>query len=242
VKTLHTSLLFAAETLLAALLLASPPLIAQQGRPVPSDRVSTVFSSHGIEAGTCPRTILSPDGTKSLSVSLLPTLPDPEMIQLSYKIDLQGEPLEARLSGWDGEIAWSPDSSAFAVTQTEGGGGIGYRAYVFYPEPGGLRKVDVSKVIEKSAGHSPGCEIPVYPNTGVIEWLGPQRLLLAAQVVPVSICKCAGSFTAYEVTLPDPKIVKTYSEAEAKQLFGSSLGSELRQATPVGDCQSTHTP
>jgi hypothetical protein len=242
VKNLRTSLSSFAFTLLAASLLLPAPLVGQQSLPAPPGRVPTLFSKDGVEAGTAPRTILSPDGTKSLSVSMIPPVAGPDMIQSSYRVELNGEPLEARLSGWDGEIAWSPDSNAFAVTQTVGGGGIGYRAYVFYPEAGGLRKVDVSKVIEKSAGYSRGCEIPVYPNTGVIEWLGPQRLLLAAQVVPVSICKCAGSFTAYEVSLPEGKIVKTYSEAETEEQFGRFLGAALQLATPAGECKKTHTP
>jgi hypothetical protein len=72
--------------------------------------------------------------------------------------------------------------------------------------------------------------VKVLPNTAVVTWLSPQRLLVAAETVPVSICKCDGSFEAYAVSLPDMKIEKRYSQQEAKKKFWSQLGCEPRDA------------
>jgi hypothetical protein len=66
-------------------------------------------------------------------------------------------------------------------------------------------------------GLSKGCEIKLYPNTAVIPWLKSDRLLIAAETVPVSICKCSGAFTAYEIHVPDLTIVAQYSQRETKK-------------------------
>jgi len=136
-----------------------------------------------------------------------------------------------RLLGFNGEIAWSPDSEAFAVNQTEGGGGLGERVYVFSINSHGLQKLDISRVIERDFGHPVRCEVKTPPNTGFISWgSDASTLLVAAEVVPVSICKCMGTFRVYEINLPSLTIARTYSQTEAKQKFRSLLGPELRGA------------
>jgi len=146
----------------------------------------------------------------------------------------------AKLAGFDAEVTWSPDSSAFAVTQTEGGGGFGYRVYIFYVEPSGLRKLAVSAPIEKAFGTPTRCEVPVPPNTGFVTWLsGSKRILIAAEVVPVSVCQCGGMFRVYEVHLSDLQIIASYGQSLAKKKFADVLGCELSDAKdcPVAKSQ-----
>ncbi len=46
------------------------------------------------------------------------------------------------------------------------------------------------------------CEIPVSPNTAFVTWMGgTNRVLIAAEVVPVSIRQCNRMFRVYEVLL-----------------------------------------
>ena len=141
-----------------------------------------------------------------------------------------GKLFHAQLPGFDAEVSWSPDSSAFAVTETEGSGGIGYGAYVLRIGESGLKEISLSPVVAKAFGSPVRCEISVPPNVGFISWLDSHRVLVAAEVVPVSICKCMGMFAAYEISLPEATITHTYSQIEAKKKFWSLLGCELRDA------------
>ena len=171
----------------------------------------------------------SPDRKNLLTVSTLHDTKDPDGY-VSYRVTAGAKHFSARLSGWGTEVLWSPDSKAFAVNQTEGGGGIGQRAYIFYVTESGLRKVDVSTPVEKSFGSPVKCEVPTPPNTAVLQWLDSNRILVVAEVVPVSICKCSGTFQTYELSLPDLKIVRMHTQAETRKLFGEALGCELRSA------------
>jgi hypothetical protein len=189
----------------------------------------TIYSRHAsvIEKGD----IRSPDGGKTVKVTPIAEPPKNSEGQLRFTVTAGSTRHEAVLEGFDAEVSWSPDSSAFAVTETEGGGGIGPRVYVFYVEPNELRKLTVSTPVEKDFGSPTKCEVPVPPNTGFVTWLGgSDRVLIAAQVVPVSICRCSGMFRAYEVHLPDLKIIGKFDQSTAKQKFWTVLGCELRDA------------
>ncbi len=102
---------------------------------------------------------------------------------------------------------------------------------MFYVGETGLKKVGVSRIVEKAFGSPVKCEVRVPPNTGFIDWLGgSDRILVAAEVVPVSVCQCSGMFKVYELSLPEVQILQTYSQIEAKQKFSNLLGCELRDA------------
>lgn len=182
----------------------------------------SLYSKQGIQGGQ----IHSPDGKYILIVELKHDRNDPNGY-MSYRIKDKYE-MSARLSGWRTEVLWSPDSRAFAVNQTEGGGGIGQRAYIFYIENRGLRRVDVSPPIEKRFGNPVKCEVPVRPNTAILHWIGSDRILVVAEIVPVSICHCMGTFASYELSLPDLRVLSAYTQIETKRKFGESLGCELR--------------
>lgn len=212
-----------------------------QNSTCPTDRPHTMYSRSAadIENDGKPVTVLSPDKKKYVTAAVVDD-PNPDGLAVQYHVHVGNKQFDARLHGWGAELSWSPDSSAFAITQTEGGGGIGYRIYVFYVAADGIQKVDVSQVVERATGFSSNCEIKVLPNTALVRWLGTQRLLIAAETIPVSICDCAGTFTLFEVHLPDLKIEHQYSQKEAKSLFWSSLGCELRDAKDRCTAPSEH--
>lgn len=184
-----------------------------------------LYSRHGLMG----RQIKSPDGQSELTIENLRDDKDPDGY-VSYHVTVGEKQFSERLSGWRTEVLWSPDSKAFAVNQTDGGGGIGQHAYIFYVEENGLRRVDVSPSVEKAFGSPVKCEVPVPPNTAIIQWLDANRILVAAEVVPVSICECRGTFKTYELSLPNLEILHVYGQAESKTLFGDELGCELRDA------------
>ncbi len=191
--------------------------------------------SHGAvtlePASDHPVLVTSPDGSKTLVVKAVSDKQDPDGVHINYSVLNGHKTLTANLHGFNGEVAWAPDSKAFAVTQTEGGGGLGSRVYVFYVGEGGLRKIDVSRPIEEHFGSPVKCDIKILPNTGFISWrAGSSTLLVAAEVVPVSICSCSGTYRVYEMNLPSATIARTYSQTEAKKQFWNLLGCELRDA------------
>lgn len=174
----------------------------------------------------------SPDGRKRLKAAIKTVASDPNGMQVQLAVDVGKKRFEDHLSGWGAEIAWSSDSKAFFVTQTEGGGGIGIRAYVFYIDGASLRKVDVSRTIEEHYGRPAQCGGDLEANVAAVAWLeGSQRLLMVAEDPPVApLCHCPGAFTAYEMQLPENAIVKSFSQAEAKRRFSKVLGCQLRDA------------
>jgi len=181
------------------------------------------------KAAVLTDTLESPDAKKVLAMKRLPPADDDEG-SIRYTVAVGGRQFSAQLPGFNAEISWSPDSSAFAVTETEGGGGIGYGAYIFRIGEGDLQKTDLSPLVAKAFGSPAKCEVPVPPNVGFIGWLDCRHVLVAAEVVPVSICQCMGMFAAYEISLPELRIVRKYSQLEAKKKFWGLLGCELRDA------------
>ncbi|MGH9773785.1 MAG: hypothetical protein ACRD50_02430 [Candidatus Acidiferrales bacterium] len=211
------------QLVLAGTALGQKQLLCDTSGPHPlySKRAST------IEKGE----LRSPDGQKILKVTRIPDISDRTEGQLHFIVKARSKQYSADLAGFAAEVTWSPDSSAFAVTQTEGGGGIGYRVYIFYIEPNELRKLVVSDLIVRAFGTPVKCEVPVPPNTGFVAWLGgSNRVLIAAEVVPVSICECSGMFRVYEVRLSDLRIVKSFDQSHAKKKFADVLGCELINA------------
>jgi hypothetical protein len=174
------------------------------------------------------KNIKSPDGNKGLTIR--PFLNEEKGQFVSFRLREGHSIYTHQLFGWDPEILWSPDSKQFAVNQTIGGGGFGERPYIFSLQSGRLRSIDISAPVRRAFGNPVQCEVPVQPNTAVIKWLDSNRVLVVAQVVPVSICKCSGTFKSYELSLSDLKILRSYSQKETKRLFADSLGCELLDA------------
>ena len=70
--------------------------------------------------------------SREMADFLVESVPEIRERYVSYRVTDGDNRFSARLSGWRTEVLWSPNSQAFAANQTEGGGGIGQRAYVFY--------------------------------------------------------------------------------------------------------------
>src|SRR5262249_17624234 len=175
-------------------------------------------------------TTQSPDGTKTLTAERVESDNDPDGSHIRYRLQIGKKRFSSRIDGFSTEVLWSPDSKSFAVNQTEGGGGIGQRAYIFYVTRNGLQRLDVSAPIEKAFGSPVKCEVPVPPNTAVLQWLDPKRILVVAEVVNVSICKCPGTFQSYELSIPNLRIIRRYTQSGTKRGFAGVLGCELRDA------------
>lgn len=175
-------------------------------------------------------TLRSPDRTKAMiirpiQISGLPTT--------ELTVEAFGKKFEAGFT-WspDCEVAWSPDSRAFFATYTQGGAVGQFVTKVFFVTPRGLRDIDPTKPLVADFMSRPHyCYWDEQPNLGSIMWIrGSSRLLVAAEVAPHTVCEAMGTFRAYEVTIPNGKILRVYNQLEAKKLFWPHLGDELRGA------------
>lgn len=191
----------------------------------------TLYSQQAVSLDSGLVRIKSPDGMKVLVVKREDEAKNSDGVDMLFTVDAYQKMFSLRLPGFNGEVLWSPDSSAFAVTETEGGGGIGNVAYLFYVSETGVKMEDVHSVVERAFGTPAKCEVAVGPNTAIVGWLhGSKKILVAAEVVPVSLCECMGMYKVYELSVPDMRIVKTYSQITAKKRFWDLLGCELRDA------------
>jgi hypothetical protein len=204
-----------------------PQAFAQEGACLGK----TLYARHAVDGDV---TVKSPDGKKSVTTRRVDGDPrDPDGWHTSIVVRVAGKRFVAHVLGFRAEILWSPASDAFAVNETTGGGGLDQLTYVFYVDQDRLRRVDVSPVVDKAFGAPVKCEVPVPPKTAILRWLDPQRVLVVAEVVNVSICKCPGTFMSYEVSLPQPEVLRSYTQAETKKLFAGSLGCEFDNADDV---------
>lgn len=173
--------------------------------------------------------IPSPDGKKAILV-LPPRKPDSdEMHAVSVKVN--GREFKTGIGLWvNAEVLWSPDSEAFFVTYSDGGNIGTYHVKVFYVAASGLRIVEPIPNGRKL--FVPLCFDREYPNVAGIRWMGPNasRLLIAVEVPSHSSCASMGTFRAFEISLPDGRIVNRFGQIGAKKLFEDYLGSELRAA------------
>lgn len=131
------------------------------------------------------------------------------------------------------ELGWAPDSKAFFVTYSDGGNVGTYHTLVYHVAESGLRIEEPTAHVQKDFDSKPPvCFEPEDPNIGAITWVGSsRRLLVAAEIQPHSNCDAMGTFKAYEISLPEGRILTKYGQLKAKRLFWSHLGPELRNAS-----------
>lgn len=133
--------------------------------------------------------------------------------------------------GVGSEVLWSPDSRAFAVTTSDGGGNGLYRTLVVAGGQRGLLVHDLTPLVQRAFGHPVRCGWREPPNVGAVRWQGgTARLLVAAEIVAHSNCDSFGTFRVYEIDWRAGRITRRYDQLDAKRRYANSLGQELRAA------------
>jgi hypothetical protein len=132
--------------------------------------------------------------------------------------------------GVGSEMLWAPDSKAFFVTTSDQGLNGSYRVIVVSKIGDQLTKEDISPLIYETFGHPVKCGWSEVPNVGGVAWLGPDHLLVAAEIVNHSNCDSFGTFQAYEIDTRQMKVLNRYDQLQAKHQFASFLGTELVNA------------
>lgn len=128
------------------------------------------------------------------------------------------------------EIAWAPGSHAFFVTSSNAGLNGGYQLSVYFLNGTTVTHKDVTPVIYAAFGHPMKCGWTEDPNVAAVKWVTSARLIVAAEIVNHSNCDSYGTFRAYEVAVPEMRILKSFGQMEAKRLFARDLGEEIKNA------------
>jgi hypothetical protein len=185
--------------------------------------------------------IPSLDGTKAVTAAY-----DQKTDLLLLTVASGGKQFKVKLQGGVGaELAWSPDSKAFFVTWSDAGLDGEYHTLVYYVSEHGLRKVNLDLATKRAFGHPVPCLGSTLVNVVGVAWVeGSQRMLVAAQVPPLSICDSYNTFKAFEVSLPAAVVIKPYGQVPAKKKFWTYLGKDLRDAPDgcVTDPKSCQVP
>jgi hypothetical protein len=129
------------------------------------------------------------------------------------------------------EAAWAPDSKAFFVTNSGGGRNGFYGLTVYFLNGDAVSEVELTPAIETAFGHPVKCQSEEPPNVAGVKWAANSKgLIAAAEIVGHGNCDSDSTFRAYQVSLPEGRIIRSYDQTEAKRLFGGDLGWEIKNA------------
>jgi hypothetical protein len=129
------------------------------------------------------------------------------------------------------EAAWAPDSKAFFVTTSGGGRNGFYGLTVYFLNGDAVSELHLTPTIEAAFGHPVKCQAEEPPNIAGVKWAANSKELVAiAEIVGHSNCDSEGTFRAYQISLPEGSILRSYDQIEAKRLFGGDLGWEIKNA------------
>ncbi|PIC01296.1 hypothetical protein [Caulobacter sp. X] len=189
--------------------------------------------------------IVSPDGRSAATATFIDT--EDFLVRIATEGQVGSGSIDIG-PGIGSEMLWSPDSKAFFVTTSDDGANGLYRTIVVSGGPDGPKAKDVSGLVRQAFGHPVTCDYREQPNIAGITWLGPRRLLVAAQIINHSNCDSMGTFRAYEVDWRGMRLGRSFDQIAAKRAFGDALGPELKQAsdecirTPQSCWVSTNHP
>ena len=177
-------------------------------------------------------TLTAPDKTNAIEVAPIAHVEGDATTVVTVRA--HGRKYKTAIGAWvNAEAAWAPDSKAFFVTYSDGGNVGTYHMKVFYVEAPGLRVIE--PVPNGRRLFVPTCFDPEVPNIAAITWgRDSSRIVIAVEVPPHSSCASMGTFRAFEISLPEGKVLKRYGQLQAKTVFSGSIGDELQNAND--DC------
>lgn len=128
------------------------------------------------------------------------------------------------------ELAWSPDSRAFFVTESYGGAVGDWHVFVYIIEKARVRSIYVTEEVVRRFKRHYACYEPEEPNVGAIKWVtDSKQLLLVAEVPPHSSCPEMGKVRGYLVSVPAGAIIKEFTERQLRHRWTRYLGDRFRK-------------
>ena len=127
------------------------------------------------------------------------------------------------------EICWSPDSKAFAITESYGGAVGEWLVTVYILTESSVETVDVAGAAIDSFRTGFKCLTEETPNAGFASWInGSGELLLALEVPPHSSCPDMGTIKGYIVSVPSGTILQKVDSLTLRQKYAHLLGPRLK--------------
>jgi hypothetical protein len=172
------------------------------------------------------------------------TRPSADGAATLFAVDEDGREFAIETAAWScPEIGWSPTSTLFFATYSDGGAVGTYHVSAYRISAGRMEKIDLSGAVRRDfQRHYPKCDSPEEPNIAGVAWsVDSTKLLVAAQVLPHSNCDNMGTFNLYTVAVPNGKIIDRIPQLAAKTSLYDLLGQKLRTAddgcfSNVGSC------
>jgi hypothetical protein len=130
------------------------------------------------------------------------------------------------------EVLWAPDSTAFALTESDGGSVGNWSVSIYNVATPSIARLAVADTAVRADYRQhvmkracPGEE----PNVAAVSWMhGSEQLALVAEVPPHSSCREMGGVYGYVVGLPGGKIVRRLNDAEVRRAWSTDLGLRLQ--------------
>lgn len=124
------------------------------------------------------------------------------------------------------ELLWSPDSSALAVTASDGGEEGTWLASVFRVTSASAEVADPTRAAVEDFLPRFKCADPEIPHVGAAAWIGgSSRLLLVARAPDRRGCSDRGLVVGYEVEFPSGRILQVLDAAQLLARHRARLGS-----------------
>ncbi len=225
---MHSRATFIGVCLSLPALTLIPQLKATNSKRIPGQwSARAVYTAYGLKVFDGPggrriSRIPSPDGRFTVVMSKV----DMKVLQKG-KVMCGSKRLGAETLA---EILWAPDSSAFAVTQSDGGWLGSWYMEVYRVGGKCVERVrGLSRVAEKHAAMFRCGGKRTVGNWGAVWWSdNGDRLGIVAEVPTVSDCTHLGRLTGYVISLPGADIVESLSETEVLRQWKKALGQRIR--------------
>jgi hypothetical protein len=167
--------------------------------------------------------VYSPDRTKTVHV-----INQRWFVEVGGK-ELGLDPKESYVSDYPAELAWSPDSTAFYITQSDGTSEIqGFHTEIYRVTERGVRQLpNLNLMVHRQFDHRHKCVLYFagdngkpddryeddYSNVAGLKWLdGSSQLILVAEIAPDQACgEHRGYFGGYLLSTVDGRILRRYS-------------------------------
>lgn len=117
------------------------------------------------------------------------------------------------------EVGWSPDSSQFFISYSDGGAVGGYHVYLYSLVGGTIRPSDIPRKVAQRFRVQHWCQSRGN-NLFFLGWTADSKLaFLVGEVYPTSDCgKELGQYRGYEVRVSDGKILHVFDEKETDSI------------------------
>jgi hypothetical protein len=117
------------------------------------------------------------------------------------------------------EVGWSPDSSEFFISYSDGGAIGGYRVHLYRVAGNTLRKSGVPTTVAERFKTKHWCESRGN-NLFFLDWTPDSKVaLFVAEVYPTGDCgKELGVYRGYAVRLQDEKILRIFGEKQTDSI------------------------